>query len=296
MSEHDNSSEPVECYEFWVSGYGYYRYTSDATTVLAESKTYAPLKGLSRANIACVVSNDAGDFYVQVPVNTTLVRLCGMFKTPAKVTLAFRRYQRNNLNVPTMTYNAILDGVTIDGEICKFKLPDTFNNATASVIPRHKAQSQCNWVLGDSNCQKDVSQWLLTYKAVAYATTYDGDPITNRLRVDGSNYAGPPYKPRLILPGGIIEANRYGQIETRTINVFEPIDFSTNMSGYMTINAPFNLPVDDITKFRLALIGCDNSTTACLAFENLNRFGGFPHMPTEKYNPFLVRLNRARRG
>lgn len=291
MSEFDDTSEPVETFEFFVAGFGYYRYTSSEKVFIAEAKAYSPLAGLSRSSVGIVSTNDPLDLTVTLPAAITLCRLIAMFDTPPKVTLSYRGYQRDTPNTVEQSYYGNFGGSTINGESCALKFPDMFNNATGTQVPKNKFQGTCNWQLGDANCKKVVADYEVTLTDVAYSS-----PAT-----DGSGeiyyvkgiFLGPAYPILTLWPGSFIEATRAGSIERRSIN--KVYGFVNNASVYL--NQAFSFPIDGLTSFRIPTVGCDNSANTCATiFNNFANFSGFPRMPTEKYNPYRIRLDRPRRN
>lgn len=287
MSEFNDFSQPVECYTFKLDGVGTVRYTTDELRVIAEGKPHTSIPGLSRSSIQIVTAGESAEMSISVPASSWISQRLAMFDTPPKTTLAFRRYQRNDLNTPTMQFDGVLAGASISDEITTLKFPDVMQNALAGIIPKRKTLQTCNWIFGDSNCKVDPSQYRVTFAGADVSPL--NDVRSYLVYVPGAE----PVIFRAKL--GILKMTTGSDVDYRTVNDAygtSAYGGSNFTSFVITVNEPFVF--NSATQFELNA-GCDYSKSMCSEYQNLPNYGGFPYMPTEKSNPFRIRLDRPKR-
>lgn len=296
MSEVDNASRPVECYEFEIAGAGAFRYTSDEQSVLAESKLYNPLPGLSRSEIGIVSTSEAADMTITLPASAELARRVALTSTPDKVTLAFRRYQRTNLNSPVGIFDAVLQDSSITDDVCTLKFPDAIQNALGMIVPAEKIQPMCNNQFGDEDCKIDPNDHRILFIGAALIPGFHGPVGPYRYSYSGvsgvsvllRNLVGATLKVTTGSIGG-------PQVQTRTINQVFTFGgtvpgFETAGGGIIYINQPLN-PYTPQSNCEI-IAGCSKDYMQCRAYNNYENFFGFPYVPTEKLNPFRLRFDR----
>lgn len=296
MSEHDSTSRPVEVYRFEIEGYAPMLYTSDEHDVTCEGDLYEAMPGLSRGDLIIATAGEAAAFTVRVPATSTLAQRVGMFTTPARVVMKFRRYQRADLSMPTIRLDAKMESASVKNRECILKFPDVFTGGLSGLLPKNRIQTQCNWTLGDSNCGVDLAAFQANVddisEVVQFARVVPGQYMIQASWADGVD----PYDPFRWV-GGIITGT-FGDItERRTIYKIAFINGDARrfeLRARIELSRSFdNIPVDQGT-FTIRP-GCDNSWARCVELENTQRFGGFIDVPTERENPFRVRLNAQRK-
>ncbi len=297
MSQYDSTSEPVECYAFVIDGVGTFYLTSDEAQYTADH-VYNPLSGLARNSIGAWTSGEANDFTLTLPANSQIARAVALFGTPRKTTLTFKRLERSAPSSATITFQSVLTGASISGELCTLKFPSPFNVFLAADLPKEKIQPNCNWQLGDGNCKKDLTAFYVDFTG---GNVYK-DPVSDptNYRIDASSvFTGTPYSIRL-WKGGTLRIVNGGSTEYRTISrVYtmggsSPGGGDTTQSGDVYLNAPISL-LTPTTQLRITP-GCDKSWSQCFNYANRQNFGGFPYLATEKLNSFRVNLSRPRKN
>lgn len=293
MSETSDESRPVECYRFEISGYDPMLFTSDEQNVVAEGETYVALPGLSRSSLAIVTLGENTSLVVTVPATSPLAVRCGLFSTPQDTTLRLRRYQRADLDTPVMRFDAKMDSASISGGACTLKFPDVFASGLSANIPKNRVQTMCNWNLGDRNCGVDLELSRANVDSIAEVSSF-GTVLPGQYTIYASWAEGVDAYDPLSWIGGTITGTYDDVVEARTI--FEAHFFGLNrflLRARIVVNLPFQMPLVGSTF--VIRPGCDNSFTRCAELQNTARFGGFPFVPTERENPFRIRLDRKRK-
>jgi hypothetical protein len=292
MSETSDESRPVECYRFEISGYDPMLFTSDEQDVVAEGETYVALPGLKRSSIGIATALIESDLSVTVPATSLLATRCGLFATPQRVALRFKRYQRADLDTPVMQFGADLDGASIQDESCTLTFSDVFSVGLAAKVPKNRIQPTCNWSLGDSNCGVNLALFAANVDQIAEVYNFD-TPVAGQYTIQASWAEGvTPYDP-LTWVGGVITGTYDDVVESRTI--YEAHFFGLNrfqLRARLVLSRPFDSPLIGAT-FTITP-GCDNSFARCVVLQNTPRFGGFQFVRTEQNSPFNARLDEQR--
>lgn len=291
MSEYDSTSRPVEVYRFEIDGFDPMLFTSDSEDVVAEGDTYEALPGLSRSSlIIAPLGEDGADLTVTVPATSLLVRRVGLFLTPPRVRLKFRRYQRSDLSTPTMRRDLTMASAKTKGTSCSLVFPSPFDAGLAPRLPKNKIQQPCNWILGDRNCRINLDLFKATVTSIAEAAqftrTLAGQYIVQADWADGVT----PYDTKLWV-GGVISGVVGDVTDRRTIYEVEEHRSRIGIVVHITLSSRFEIPLADAA-FSITP-GCDNSFARCAELNNTPQFGGFPHV-TERENPFEVRFDETR--
>lgn len=302
MSEYDSLSQPVEVYRFEVKGGGSYYYTTDDKQVVASSVPYTTLKGLKRSQLQIPTSGEPGALSVSMPADGALARLCALFETPTEVKLTLKRYQRDDLNTPVLTFVGLLNNADVKGDVATLVFPSSFSVALEGNIPRDRVQQQCNWQVYDSNCK------------YSNGARYKGTGATlNRIRLDAGTIYIYQIQGRVYggamkygdLAGGTLKITTGSKIETRTLGSFILYPTGDTAPNYdspivddQLLEVRLNTPLTTYgpTSSWEVSVGCDNSPQRCGKLNNLANYGGFPYVPTEKLNPFRVDYSKAKKA
>lgn len=295
METSEQDSSPIETYQFTVDVANYY-YTSDRHAVTIGAYTYEPINGLARSNLSILAFNKES-LSVELPLSNEVARLVGITKTPRVVKLKFRRYQRNNLSTPTMSFDGDMETFSLSGLKAILKFPNVFQAALATQLPKLTVQPNCNWRLGDKNCKKNVAPYKII---IPYSrTSLSNDGMQLRIIAD-SIYSGPEYSIAL-WKNGVLKATTDSFVEKRSIVA------SFNLSGQSATlldtipNGTIRL-ISPLTVYKPNTVfeltpGCDNTWSQCASesfWNNGANFGGFRWVPTEKGNPFQIRMDQKR--
>jgi|GEM_PF-5843048 len=293
MSEYNSQSRPVECYKFTISGYDPMFYTSDEDAFTGSSEEYLPLKGLSRSEWAIVpYGEDTADLTITVTAQSDIAKRCGLAKTPQEVRVRLRRYQRGVPSTPVMALERVMDSATVKGDRCELHFADVFTSGLAVVIPKNKVQPTCSWQLGDSNCGKDVSG--LGLNVVSIAEVFANQRIMAGQYVIDGTWIDDVQQGVVDMTGGVITGVNDDVTQNKTVYEIHEYQYSNNsFRARVVLPTSFDIPLAGTT-FTMRP-GCDNSYARCARLENTSRFGAFPWVPTERNNPFQIRLDKKRK-
>lgn len=263
MEDTIQDSQPIELYEFSSNFQSYY-YTSDNNSHSYGGQTYIPIPGLDRTSILIGTQEDDRDeIEISVPLSAQVALDWSFDITPPDLECTIRRLDRSG--GAYILWKGPVSSIKVKGHLSYFKCPTRFSNILQGNIPTVMVQSQCNHVLYDSLCA--VSRVANSYTTTV--SSVNGREIT-------LNSAGGLGDSHFI--SGEILVTSTG--ERRTI-------FSKT-SNVIVVN--YSMIINPGDTVELAA-GCDrswNSSNGCLKFSNQENFGGFPFVPGESKNIFVV--------
>lgn len=266
MEDTVDNSQPIEVYEF-VGSYQTYRYTSDILSHTVSSSTYTPLPGLERSSLKLGTHEDDRDeIAIKMPVGTDVASDYAFQITPPNLEIIIRRVDRSGGTVELL-WRGPVAAITVSKNIATFKCPSKFSSILQARIPTVMVQPQCNHRLYDSMCQ-------VSRAANSYTTT-----VTN---ING----------RVIT---LASAGSLGDTHFIGGELLGPLDERRTIVGKsgtaVTVGYLFGkLEVGDTVELAA---GCDHgwiSAQGCPKFSNQANFGGFPFIPGEANNVFIVGL------
>lgn len=257
------SGGPVEFYKF-TGPFGTFRYTSDNKPGVCDGELYVVLEGgISRTAIDTSVASDSVvTCDITLPAKSELAVLYCYTKSPDELMVEVRRAHRgDDWNTEwEMEWRGFGLDTSTNGDEAIIRTGSALQAKLTGNIASIYYQRSCNHKLFDSRCGVDKADWTLTTtitKIQSFIITVDDDQAADNA-----------------LEGGEIINTRTG--ESRTIY--------SNTNNVLRISAPFVMAeVGDTVEL---VFGCDHSRLGHCKnrFNNVERFGGFPFIPT--VNPF----------
>lgn len=267
----DQSVEDAEVVDFYDISVGtqLFRLTSNNVdlTYLGNLYLATPITRTSPK-----VSADSVEAFIEttLPQSHPLAQLYYGVPPGQKVWLKVRRTHKSILATatPDFAFVGYLSSWKFGGEISitfRWDQPSTFFNRTA---PRYVYSTLCNHILGDLRCQVDLE----LFKFVGTVTTM---PSEDTITVPGASARGADYFDAGIVMYSSTQGPDYRLIMQQT-------------GDNMRLQAPFR---DNVVGSVVSLYaGCKHRAVQDCKnkFNNLPRFGGFPHIPWK--NPFEIRI------
>lgn len=271
MSDYDIYEEsqelgsPYELYK-WEGTYRSYYMTSDKVTHTFEEREYVPVPGLTRSSLKCNTHEDSdSSLEIKVPISQQLVKDYGFQISPPELTLYVYRFHRA-ISDYIIYFKGKITSIDTTGEESTFKIPNTFGTILAGNVPNVYIQPPCNNVLFDELCKVDFElNSIETAIATVNSTTITVDSI-------GS------------FPNDWMKG---GEIAFKFRNERRTIISQTGTS--LVIAYPFSRA--GVGERVILSAGCDHSfsgTNGCPKFSNQVNYGGFPFVPGESDNIFLI--------
>lgn len=261
------SGRPVELYIFTI-GATVYRYTSAEDQVVFQSNTYFP-RQITRGTPKQSSEQRKQDMEVTLPASDDVAsRFIGI--VPGQLmTLEIVRFHRDDPDEEGLSiWDGRITGASYSNDGVECLLQGLTTEAALSrPIPRYKYQGMCNHVLGDSQCQVNLS--AAANRHTGLVTGVSGGVIT----VQGLGAA----------KGGGWATGGYVEFQSNDWRLV--ID---QTGDDCTLLLPFeeNVLGQNVT----VVVGCDHSIGTCnTKFSNAINFGGFPYVPTR--NPFEVGID-----
>lgn len=257
-SVHD--AEPVELYEFIGSATTYRMvanhddYSFDTG---AGAQTFARTE-VRRTNIASNGSLSPVQVEVEMPAAEALIQAYGFGVPPRDLTLKIWRVHPATGNSDKI-YEGKVTAISASGRHAKLLIPSLLTSVLEITVPRIHYQANCNHRFGDSRCAVPLAQHTLSTTVASIAS----DNVTIGI-------ADP--MPGLPGWGKGGELVRVSDGERRQI-------IANNGTQALEIRWPF--PALSVSDSVQVVRGCDHSLTTChTEFQNSDRFGGHPHIPT----------------
>ena len=254
------SSRPVEIYEFTVGATTYY-YTSAEDTQTVASVDYTPLTGLKRSKIGQGPEDRNATLTIEMPGSNQFVRPYIAAVPSSRATVTIMRLQRGDTPTPEVVtiFEGKVKAVNFDGDggrMAKIAVePDI--SATSRSIPHFTFQGLCNHVIYDDGCQVDETDGA--YRASREVLADSGNTLT----IDGLSGFGDGW-----FTGGFVEVN--GGLDSRMI-----IDQTGDV---VTLHIPF--PGSPLGQVVIVLAGCAHTIAVCKSkFDNVINYGGFAFVP-----------------
>lgn len=253
------SSQPLELYQF-VLGSETFRFTSSEDDLLVDSNTWTAIP-IYRGRLVQGADAERSSLSVSLPGVEAFPRKFIVTAPAARCSFSLYRYQRNespSFDTQVLLYQGFVQSAkfTDDGHTAELTIK-ALEAALGRNIPRFGYMGLCNHFLYDSNCGVNPSSFDYTGEV----TLVDGFDIT----VSGLSGAG------LDFVGGY--ARPTGENDFRTVYA--------QSGDVLTLNVPF---ANDQTGNNLQVFaGCDHLVDGdcALVFDNVERFGGFPWVPTD---------------
>ena len=263
--ESQEESAPYELYK-WVGTYRSYYMTSDKQTHRFEERDYIPIAGLKRSSLKCNTHEDSdSSLEITVPISHQLVKDYGFQISPPELTLYVYRFQRD-VSAYVLYFKGRITNVNTDGEETVFKIPNVFGTILSGNIPNVYIQPPCNNVLFDELCKVDKDSNSIESTIVSI------DSTTIQVASVG-------VFPDNWMKGGEI-AFKFRN-ERRTI--------ISQIGTTLTISYQFGRA--GVGEQVILSAGCDHSfsgANGCPKFANQLNYGGFPFVPGESDNIFLI--------
>lgn len=257
------SGEPVEFYKF-TGPFGTFRYTTDNKPGVCNGELYIVLEGgVSRTPVDTGTATDSVvTCDITLPATCDLAVLYCYTKSPDELMVEVRRAHRgDDWNTEwEMEWHGFGLDTSTNGDEAVIRTGSALQALLTGNIASIYYQRSCNHKLFDSRCGVDKANWTLN----ATITKIQSSIIT----VDDDQAANDA------LAGGEIVNTRTG--ESRTIY--------SNTDNVLRVSAPLVMAeVGDTVEL---VFGCDHSRLGHCKnrFDNVQRFGGFPFIPT--VNPF----------
>lgn len=247
---------PLELYEF-LQGATAWRYTSGDRAVTHLGHEYLP-RAIARKEIRHSQEESTGSVELTLPKTDPVALLFRGHLPPRPLSLTIWRVQRQDL-LGGAIFTGSVSSVSFEGAIATLKcapLEELLNRPAPGLV----FQSQCNWVLYGAGCGVSAA----AFRHSGHVARIEGLAL---------HVAGVGGKPDGWFRAGYV------------LSAAGDRRFVVNHTGeVLTLNAPFDgLAVGDLVS---VYAGCQRTEADCQErFDNLDRFFGFPRMPSR--NAFL---------
>ena len=255
-----SGAEPIELYRLIGTTFTYYL-TTYSKEVTVDGNTYLPTAGLDRTAVKIGTQEEDGlALDISLPFDHPLALDYAFQTAPPTLSVEVLRVHWSNLANFTLMWKGPVMSFSVEGRICRMRVPSLFSWLLAGSVPSPRYQAPCNHVLFDPRCGVNPAAHEETVTVTAIA----GPLITLSSYTLGLNKvtAGDMYWGA----GG----------EGRMIISHAGLDF--------TVSYPFaKLTVGESVRIRK---GCDHAFEGdCKTeFSNGINFGGHPLVPAK--NPF----------
>lgn len=262
---------PVELYLF-QSLTETFAYTSAPESITFNATTYTP-KAISRSepSIRGSTADSDATLTVTLPIGDPLAQryVSGVPAGQDELTV-YRRHSNDGPTPETIVFfEGLVDSMAVRGNealIAVRPQSSKFRRTT----PKRKFQAPCAHVLYDLGCGISDSDPNFAFPVVVTAISADGATVT----VSGTGLSAQASD---FFLGGVL---RQGGVDRRMV-------LTQNDLGGDVMEVTVLIPFQDLsTGTNMTLLaGCDHSVTTCRdKFDNVDRYGGFPFIPTK--NPF----------
>lgn len=247
---------PVELYRFTCAA-NTWTYTSADVAQSYLGVTYKP-QAITRGEIDASDEDSQGSLEVTLPLTLPVALLFIADLPPAPVTLELFRMHRGDTEVVSL-WSGEISKCDFAGSVARLT-GQPVSRALRQQLPPNSFQAQCNWTLFSPQCGLDRN----TYRVAATVTAVSGFDVT------ATEFAS--------------HADGYFTAGWLEDAAGEKHWIVAHVGDTVTLMTPFrSLAASDAVS---AYPGCDRTIAACKVYGNLQRFLGFPYLPTK--NPFVV--------
>lgn len=280
-AQETSDGRPVELYQFSHGG-SFTRVTNASNPKTVGATTYAPAS-IKRTQISQSKKEDSGRITVKVPSSFPVVLEFRAILPSQRPVLTIFRYHLSDMTEEVVAiWVGRVASVKFAGGIAEM-VCDPIQSSFNRQVPRYVYSGICNHVLYDGGCLVTANNFR--YDGVIGSISSDALEFTMsglRTAVDSlPNVVNLSSAQRDVYwQGGFMIVN----------NEFRGI-YEGNVGGDPdTIRTTLPFVDADVGDQIQVYAGCDHSSVTCAdKFDNVLRFGGFPHIPS--LNPFFIDLD-----
>lgn len=265
---------PIELYK--ITGTDSFYYTSSSTEFTYEGNTYEPI-AISRTAPTVNDKEASGNITVRFPFNNTFAAryLGGVPPSPDRIDI-YRVHLSDATSEVLPFWAGFVSGVKFKGTEATVSLSGLASRMSAQ-IPSKTFSWMCNHVLYGEGCQVAESSFTFDFSVTAISsdgvtlTVTDSGQASTEITADTSFFNGGTVRTgvegsqRMALSVSEVA----GSANTYTVVLMVPVS-GLEVGQGITLSA-----------------GCDHSVQVCRSrFNNVERYGGFPFIPT--LNPFSI--------
>lgn len=252
-------AEPIELYHFGGTRTDYYLTTS-ADPITSVGQVFTPLAGLTRSMLKVGTQEEENlSLDISLPFDHPITIEYAYQTAPPDLRLNLYRAHRHAPDDRILVWKGHVLSFSVEGRICKFRVPSLFSSLLNGVAPAPRYQAPCNHQLYDARCGVDVA----AYQTVTSVTAVSSARVTVQSlgalslpALRGGEMFDAAGEHRLIIGG-----------TARDLEVAYPFAALS--------------PGTQVTLRR----GCNHTITECREiFNNARNFGGHPYVPQR--NPF----------
>lgn len=264
---------PIELYK--ITGADSFYYTSSSTEFTYEGDTYEPIV-ISRTAPTINNKETSGNITVRFPFNNEFVRryLGGVPPSPDRVDIYRAHLSDSTAEVQTF-WAGFVTGVKFKGTEAVVSLSGLSSRMSAQ-IPSKTFSWMCNHILYGEGCRVAESSHTFEFNITAVSTDGITLTVTDNGRASTEIAADASF-----FNGGTIRTGVEGS-QRMALSV-------TDASTPNTYEIVLMVPVSglEVGQGISLSAGCDHSVQTCRSrFNNVERYGGFPFVPT--LNPFVI--------